>query len=70
MTDAQITAVFAAAWHMLENDLDYCPGLDFCYVYNYWNEELKYSEAWLTDGNPDMNKAIKYNCLCKYSPII
>lgn len=66
MTDEQIQATFDAAWVMLENNLDYCSELEFCNVYNYWNQDRLCSEAWLTDGNCDMNAAVKYELLCSY----
>lgn len=68
MTDEQITATFAAAWAMLEQNNDYTPELTHSMVYNYWNEGRKCCEAWLTDGNPDMHKAIKCELLCSLKP--
>lgn len=68
MTDEQITATFNAAWAMLEQSNDYAPELTHAAVYNYWNEERKCCEAWLTDGNTSMNEAIKYELLCSLKP--
>ena len=68
MTDEQIKATFDAAWYMLENELDYTPELTHTMVYNYWNEDRGCCEAWLTDGNPNMIEAVKYELVCSFKP--
>lgn len=65
MTDDQYTEALNAAFHMLKQGQDYTE-LAFCNVYSYYNQELQCSEAWLTDGNCDMNVAVKYELLCSY----
>lgn len=68
MSEEQIQATFDAAWYMLENELDYTPSLTHAMVYNYWNAERKCCEAWLTDGNPNMLEAVKYELVCSFKP--
>lgn len=68
MTQEQIQATFDAAWEMLENSEDYTPSLTHAMVYNYWNEDRKCCEAWLTDGNPNMLEAVKYELVCSFKP--
>lgn len=68
MTDDQYTAALNAAFDMMKQSLDYCQELTFCFVYSYWNTERQCSEAWLTDGNCDMDEAMKYELICSYSP--
>lgn len=68
MSDQQIQETFTAAWYMLENELDYTPELTHAMVYNYWNEDRGCCEAWLTDGNPNMLEAVKYELVCSFKP--
>lgn len=65
MTDDQYTEALNAAFDMMKQGQDYTE-LAFCNVYNYWNQDRQCFESWLTDGDCDMNAAVKYELLCSY----
>lgn len=66
LTQHQVRELFDACWRMLENNEDYTHGFNHSMAYAYYNKSRDCMEAWLTDGNPDMNKAVKYELLCSY----
>lgn len=57
-----------ACFKMLENHEDYTHGFNHSIAYAYWNEGRNCLEAWLVDGNADMDKAEKLELICSYRP--
>lgn len=66
LTKAQAVELLNACREMLENGEDYTHGFEHSVAYAYYNKDSNCMEAWLTDGNFDMNKATKYEPIsCK-----
>lgn len=68
MTQEQKAATMRTAVDMLFSGADYTPELSHAMVYSYWDETTECFEAWLTDGNPEMMKAVKYEFIASMKP--